>query len=180
MFNLFELYCLAWFAYTCTVFAHVLQCTLYVQHCLAPICIYTLCICTHFVLYLYCLAWICIHRLPGWVPVRPGGKVNSWPDMNSNWAPNNISSNLFWIDIVRCHLSIANQKNEKWWKGVFEKNINLICQWLNVVVGIFIVWAHLSTYVHALITLRRAVYCKKVARQSADNFWAPVYFDQQK
>ena len=52
--------------------------------------------------------------------------------------------------------------------------------WLNVVVGIFIVWAHLSTYVHALITLRRAVYCKKVARQSADNFWAPVYFAQQK
>ena len=52
--------------------------------------------------------------------------------------------------------------------------------WLNVVVGIFIVWAHLSTYVHALITLRRAVYCKKVARQSADNFWALVYFDQQK
>ena len=70
-------------------------------YCLAWICIYTLSICTHFVLYLYCLAWICIHRLPGWVPVRPGGKVNSWPDMNSNWAQTNISSNLFWIDIVR-------------------------------------------------------------------------------
>ena len=92
--------CIVWheFAYTCicTCFAMYT-----VQHCLARICIYTLCICTHFVLYLYCLAWICIHRLPGWVPVRPGGKVNSWPDMNSNWAQTNISSNLFWIDIVR-------------------------------------------------------------------------------
>ena len=64
----------------------------------------------------------------------------------------------------------------------FFFNINLIWQWLNVVVGIFIVWSHLSTYVHDLITLRRRsiTKSKKVARQSADNFWALVYFDQQK
>ena len=37
----------------------------------------------------YCLGWICIRTR-----LRPVSKVNSWRDMNSNWAPTNFSSCL--------------------------------------------------------------------------------------